>query len=189
MEFFSAICLGIGLSAACGFRVFIPPFLLGLIIRTEWIDIQTDMIWLGSTPALVLMGTAALVEIVAYYIPWLDNALDTLSMPMSILAGITMMAFSMEGYDPWLQWSLAVIGGGAVASTIQFFTSFLRLILTAMTAGLGNWIQSTVEAVTALLMTLISIAVPIIGMILALIMLMIIFRRLWKKRVNHSHEN
>jgi hypothetical protein len=37
------------------------------------------MTWLGSDAALVAFATALVVEIGAYYVPWLDNALDTIA--------------------------------------------------------------------------------------------------------------
>ncbi len=188
MELFTAICLGIGLSAACGFRVFIPPFLLGISVRLGWMDASSGLEWVGGDPALVLLGTAAVMEIIAYYVPWLDNALDAIATPASIFAGVLMTAFSLEGFDPWIQWSVALLGGGAAASVIQVFTGFLRLIISSATAGLGNWVQSTVEALSASIMSLLAITVPVAAMVLAVVIIIFILRRprKWRKHADEG---
>ena len=76
MEIVFSILMGLGLSAACGFRIFIPLLVAGIGIHAGALHPAPDFTWLGSTPALVGFGTATLLEIAAYYIPWLDNVLD-----------------------------------------------------------------------------------------------------------------
>ena len=76
METLLSVCLGLGLAAACGLRVFLPLFLGGLAARLEVLDLHENFEWMGSTTALVVFGLATVLEILSYHIPVLDNALD-----------------------------------------------------------------------------------------------------------------
>ena len=71
-----SVLTGIGLAAACGFRVFVPLLALGLAGRAHLLPLNESFAVLSTLPTLIALGTAALVEVAAYYVPWLDNALD-----------------------------------------------------------------------------------------------------------------
>ena len=73
---FAGVALGIGLAAATGFRVFLPLLIAGLAAHFGHLPLSENFTWLGSTPALITLGTAAAAEIVAYYVPGVDHALD-----------------------------------------------------------------------------------------------------------------
>ena len=82
--------------------------------------------WLGSDIALIMLGTASALEIGAYYIPWLDHALDTVASPAAIVAGVCLTAGFLPEMAPWMKWSLAIIVGGSVTGTVQAATLVLR---------------------------------------------------------------
>src|SRR6187402_3193555 len=52
-----SILAALGLAAACGFRVFVPLFVVSLASRAGALDLSTGFAWIGSTPALVCFGT------------------------------------------------------------------------------------------------------------------------------------
>src|SRR3954465_4567821 len=102
----SAVALGIALSACCGFRIFIPMIAAAIGAHNQWFHLSPDMSWLGSLPAIICFGTAALVEIAAYYFPFLDNILDAVAAPLAIAAG-TVLSFALlpaGAADPLLRW-------------------------------------------------------------------------------------
>mgnify|MGYP002828289055 FL=1 len=111
-----SVMVGVGLSAACGFRVFIPPLVLCIASKAGHVTFGQEFAWMDSNVALAAFGLAALLEVGAYYIPWLDNALDTVAAPAAVVAG-TLTSASVFGQDmsPWLKWSLAAIAGGSAA--------------------------------------------------------------------------
>src|SRR4030042_1380930 len=86
--------VGIGLSAACGFRVFVPLLAMNVAALTGYLQLAPGFEWIGSYPATIAFGTATIVEIFAYYIPWLDHLLDLVTSPAAIIAG-TMATASM----------------------------------------------------------------------------------------------
>ncbi len=73
-----ALCMGIALSAACGLRVFLPLLVLACASRWCNVPISAELAWLHGDAALLCLAAATVLETLAYYIPWLDNALDTI---------------------------------------------------------------------------------------------------------------
>jgi hypothetical protein len=158
MELALSICLGVGLSAACGFRVFVP--LLGLCMASlaGHLDLATGFEWLGTWPAFACFFTATALEIAAYYIPWLDNLLDSIAMPAAVVAGTIITAAVMTEMSPMLRWSLAAIAGGGTAGVIQAGTTMVRGGSTLSTGGLGNFAVSSGELVLSSGLTVLMLA-------------------------------
>ena len=94
-EIFLASVVGISLATAVGFRVFIPLLLVGFASKTQHIQLAGGFEWLGSDVALVMLGIATVVEVIAYHIPYFDHLLDTLSGPVAIGAGTLLMASTL----------------------------------------------------------------------------------------------
>jgi hypothetical protein len=163
-QLISVIALGIGLSACCGFRVFIPLLVAGLGAHFSWMPVAADMQWLASWPAIICFGTAAIVEVGAYYLPFIDNLLDTLATPLAIIAG-TVVAISVlpiGELDPLLKWGLGILSGGAAAGTIQVGSGLLRLLSSKTTAGAGNAVVATAENLAAIGGSVGSLLIPLI---------------------------
>ena len=158
-----SIMIGVALSATCGFRVFVP--LLAVNIGTRALDADGQPLielaggfdWLSSDIALMVFLVATLFEIGGYYIPWIDNLLDTIASPASIVAGTVITASFVTGMDPWLQWLLGVIAGGGAAGAVQATTGVARAGSTVTTGGLGNPIVASVETSGAFLGSALSI--------------------------------
>ena len=163
MEAIMPIMIGVALSATCGFRVFVP--LLAVNIGTRALDADGQPLielaggfdWLSSDIALMVFLVATLFEIGGYYIPWIDNLLDTIASPASIVAGTVITASFVTGMDPWLQWLLGVIAGGGAAGAVQATTVVTRASSTVTTGGLGNPIVASVETSGAFLGSALSI--------------------------------
>lgn len=166
-----SICVGIGLSAACGFRVFVPLLALSIGAMTGHLHLAQSFAWIGSKPALIAFAVATVVEIGAYYIPFLDNLLDTIASPTAALAGVLVTASVMADIDPMWRWTLAVIAGGGIATSTQLATTKLRLASSATTGGLGNHLLSTGEAVMSSGLSFFAIALPVVAVLLVVIIL------------------
>ena len=119
IETILSICLGLGLSAATGFRIFVPLLVVNVAARVGLLSLAPSFEWVGGTPALVTFGLATALEVGAYYIPWLDNFLDTVATPLSVVAGMVVAASVITGIDPYLKWTLAVIAGGGVRAVVE----------------------------------------------------------------------
>jgi hypothetical protein len=159
LEALMALCLGVGLAAAAGFRIFVPPLVLGIAHRLG--APLTDAVpeWIGSWPALIAFGSASLCEIGAYYVPWLDNVLDTIASPAAVIAGILMTGLVLGDLPPFVGWSLAVIAGGGAAAVTQAATVATRALSTGATAGFANFLVSSAEALLALFVAVLAVLV------------------------------
>ena len=183
-----ATLMGISLAAASGFRVFLPPFLLSLAARFNvvwFLDIDligTQFEFFTSTLSIVVLGIATVAEFAAFYAPWIDNALDTIATPASIVAGVAMTAIVLEGNDPIIQWTIAIVAGGGVAATIQSATVATRGLSSTFTFGLGNSAVATGENVASVALTLIAILIPFLSALFVLLIVALLLRMKRKKK-------
>lgn len=170
-----SIFLGVGLAASVGFRVFLPLFALSLASFYGVWDLNDSWEWVGSIAAVITLGVATVIEIFAYFIPWVDNLLDSIAIPLAAIAGTAVMVSTVANLDPVVTWSLAIIAGGGTASAIKGASASGRLVSTATTGGLGNPLVSAVETGTATVVTTAAIFAPVLAAILVIIILIIIF--------------
>ncbi|WP_270090392.1 DUF4126 domain-containing protein [Sphingobacterium sp. SYP-B4668] len=181
-------CIGIGLAAATGFRVFLPFFLLSMASFFDWVPLNTEWSWLASLPTLIITGVATIVEILGYYIPFIDNILDTINIPLATLAGSLLFASQFADMSALPQWALAIIAGGGTAAVIGSGFAGTRATSSATTGGFGNFIVSTIETAGAIVLSILALFAPILGFILAITMCILMIRygrRLWK-RYHHT---
>ncbi|MFO1096665.1 MAG: DUF4126 domain-containing protein, partial [Planctomycetaceae bacterium] len=165
MDLTLGLLCGIGLAAACGFRVFVPLLGTSIAAMSGQLQLSPGFEWMGTLPALITFGTATALEIGAYYIPWLDNLLDVVATPAAAVAGAMLTAAMVTDMSPFLKWTLAVIAGGGVATAVQTGTAALRGASTLTTAGAANPIISTVELATSILMTALAVLLPILAFV------------------------
>jgi hypothetical protein len=152
MEPLLGIPVGLALSTATGLRIFVPLLLTGLAGRLGYVPLTPGMSWIASDTALVAFATATLLEVVGYYVPWLDNLLDTLATPAAIAAGVVATAAVTPELPPLLRWTLAIVAGGGVAGIVQAATALLRVKASAFTAGTGNPVLATGELMGSLIL-------------------------------------
>ena len=192
MEVIVALCLGVALSAACGFRVFMPALAMSLAANYGDFTLSPGLAWIGTEPAMIAFGVATIVEVLAYYIPVVDNLLDMIEIPTAIAVGTVLTAANLGDIDPVLQWSLAAIAGGGTAGIIESATSVTRLASTGMTGGIGNIVLATMEALSAAVLSILALTLPLLaaGLVVGLLVFAIaklmklipsLFRRLKSK--------
>ena len=169
METVLSILIGLGLAAACGFRVFVPLLVMSLASRAGvgHLALGPGFAWIGSTPALLSFSVATVLEIAGYYIPWVDNLLDTVATPAAMVAGIVVTASAMTtDVSPFLKWTLAVVAGGGTTAVFQGITALTRHISSFTTGGLGNPVLATAEAGGSAMLSVLAITVPFLAFLL-----------------------
>ena len=175
-----AIALGVGLAAATGFRVFLPMLIVSGAAYSGSLPLGESFAWLATPPALTMLAVAALVETVAYYVPGVDNLLDTLATPAAFIAGTVVSAAVMTDVSPLMKWTTAVIAGGGVAGLTQSMTALLRAKSTVLTGGLGNAALATAEVGGALTVSILALAAPLAAVLVMGLLLWLAVRLLRK---------
>ena len=175
------IAAGLALAAAAGFRVFVPLLVLSIAARSGWLALGPGFEWVATTQALLVFSTATLLEIAAYYVPFFDNLLDTITAPAAVMAGILASASVMVDLPPWLHYSVAIIGAGSTAGLVAASTSLLRLKSSTLTAGLGNSLLATFELFGAVGVALIAVLVPLLALLMVVALLVYASRRLTRR--------
>ena len=173
--------LGIGLSAATGFRIFIPFFVASVASLTGYLTLSPSFEWIGTYPALIVFGAATILEIAAYYIPWLDNLLDSIATPAAFIAGAILMIAVVSGLPPLAKWALAIIAGSGAAGIVQTGTTITRAAFTTTTGGLVNPVVSTVEAGSSFGLSLLAIFIPVIAGLITIVLLFWLSSKVIKK--------
>jgi len=164
-ETLSGIMIAVGLAAACGFRVFLPPFVVGVLHAAGQIELADSLQWMSSPIALIAFGGAMALEIVAYFVPVVDNVLDSVATPAAVVAGTVVSASVITDMSPLVQWSTAAIIGLGITGPVQLTTAAIRGASTLSTAGIGNPVLAVVEVAGSGLVTALGVFAPVIGIV------------------------
>jgi hypothetical protein len=149
--------------------VFLPLFLTSIAAHAGWVELSGSFEWLDTMPAILMLGVAALLEVLAYYVPGVDNVLDTVATPAAVVAGSVVAAAVMTDLPPIVKWTTAIIAGGGAAGITQGITAMLRAKSTALTGGLGNSVVASGELGGAALVTILAIAFPLVALVVVIL--------------------
>ena len=188
METVLSICIGIGLSAACGFRLFVPLLIMSIASLSGHLTLAHGFAWIGSYPALVAFAVATGLEVAAYYVPWIDNLIDTVATPAAIIAGSLVTASIITDFSPFLKWSLAIIAGGGAAGMVQGTTIMARGMSSVGTGGFGNPLIATAELAGSTLLSILAILAPLLALGLLLAFVFFFVKKLFQKRTKTRTE-
>ena len=182
MEIVLDILIGVGLAATCGFRVFVPFFVLGIAGLSGYLDLGQGFQWIGTWPAVLAFGVATVLEILAYIFPYVDNLLKTASIPIGVVAGVLATAAVITDVHPLLQWSMALIAGGGVAAATGVASSGLHYGVTAVSAGTANPAVSTAESAGSVATAVLAVVVPLVTVLLLLLAVVLVVRHRRRSR-------
>lgn len=170
MEMLLAIMVGLGLSAACGFRVFVPALVAAIALRCGQLQVSSEFAWLGSNIAIIALAIGTLAEICAYFFPFIDNALDAIALPCAVIAGTVLGGAMVSDVAPFLKWSMALIAGGGAAASIHVGMAKVRALSSTTTAGIANPVVAGVEAASSTGMSLLAVFTPVVAGVIALVL-------------------
>ncbi len=166
--------MGIALAASCGFRVFVPLLVAALAVRFGGVHVNESLAWIGSDAAIWCLGVATLIEVLAYYIPWLDNILDTITGPLALVAGTIIMSGMLPDLPTYMQWGIGIVGGAGAAGAVQAGTTTMRAASSATTGGVGNCVVSTGENIMATIGAVLAVVAPILAVIGLIVLIAIV---------------
>jgi len=185
-EIIIAVAIGISLSASSGLRVFVPMLVASIAARMGLFPLNEGFQWLAGWPAILCLGTATIVEIFAYYIPFIDNLLDIITTPLAIGAGTLLLTSVIPIDNDFLKWGTGLLIGGGAAATVQGGTVLTRLASSKLTAGTGNAVVATGEHVAAIGTSVLTLFIPIIIAIIFLTLITIIILKFGKRLFIHN---
>lgn len=187
METILGLCIGVGLSAACGFRVFVPLLVMSIATLMGWYEPAEGFEWLAIPAVCAALGFATICEIAAYYLPWVDNLLDTIATPAAVVAGtLSTMAVSSGEMSQFATWAAALIVGGGTAGVVQMSTVAARGVSTATTGGLGNFVVATGELIV---LSILAFVMPVVITVFVIILVIVVARWVSQKKqekISHS---
>jgi hypothetical protein len=186
-ELITAVAIGIGLAASAGFRVFVPMLVAAIAAKAGILPLNESFQWLSSWTSIAILGTATIVEILAYYIPVVDNLLDTVATPLAVGAGTLLLTSVLPIDSELMKWITGAAVGGGSAAVVQSGSALTRLTSTKMTAGLGNPVVATVENVAATGTSILSLIIPFFVLAIFLLLVILIFTSL-RKRLRRKAE-
>ena len=186
MDTVISLLLGVSLSAACGFRVFVPLLVVSAAAIVGHLNLPANVAWVGTDHALIAFAVASSLEIAGYYIPWFDHLLDTIATPLAIVAGTVVTAATAPDMSPLAQWTLAAIAGGGAAGLTKGLLNVLRLGSTATSGGLTNPILSTIELVASVGLSALAIALPAVAGLVVIGVLLLAGYSLWRFLLNRQ---
>lgn len=112
-----ASALGLGLLA--GARLYATAFVIGLLLRFEWITLPAQ--WqhasvLADTRVLIASGIACAIEFFADKIPWVDTAWDAIHTFVRPIGAALIASSLFTGLSPVSQMLLFLLAGGMAFS-------------------------------------------------------------------------
>ncbi len=176
MQYIISLLIGISLSATSGFRLFVPMLVISYASLTGRLELSPAFEWIGTYPALAAFAIAALLELTAYFIPYVDNLLSTAAVPVSILAGTIITASVMVGLPPMLTWTLAIVAGGGAALGGSSLSNLLHSGSTVTTGGTANPLLSLAETVISVILSVLAVLVPLLAFLLLALLVFVVTR-------------
>ncbi|MCM2263595.1 MAG: DUF4126 domain-containing protein [Desulfuromonadales bacterium] len=181
LDLLHAVLVGIGLSAACGFRVFVPLLGVSIAALAGYLPLSSEFAWLGTWPALLALAVATVLEVGAYSVPVIDHLMDVIAAPAAIVAGTLLMASLLGDASPLLKWSLAVIAGGGAAGIVQAGSMAFRGGSTLLTGGLGNLLVAALEFFGAIVMTVLALLLPLLAIVGLVVMVFVLIHMIIRR--------
>lgn len=181
-ELIASLGLAVALAASAGLRAWLPLLITGGLARAGWVQVGDSFQLLSSTPVLIALGVATVIEILGDKVPAVDHALDVVSTVTRPLAGVVVSASVMWQFtDPMIALGIGLLVGAPAAAVPHALKSGVRLASTATTGGLANPVVSVIEDGLSLGLILLAVLVPIFTGVVVIALGVVAFRA-WRRR-------
>lgn len=177
------VATGVGLAAATGLRAFLPAFVVGVLGRLDLLPLRDGFDWLESTPALVIFGTAVVLEVLADKIPGVDHFLDVAGTALKPAAGAFVLIASLTEMPPLYAAVIGLVVGGSVSGSVHVVKAGLRALVTGATAGTANPGVSAAEDGLSLGGSLLAVFFPVLFFVAVLAAgIFVLYLLRWRRR-------
>jgi len=110
------VLVGLLFSLSAGVRITLPLLALNQLAANHIITLPSNLVWMGSTPTLILLGVACVAETLVHFVPVVGTSVKAVSTPLAFVAGTLLMAVPLSEQTPIVQWTLAGLVGGGLAT-------------------------------------------------------------------------
>ena len=161
-----------GLASSAGLNAYIPLLIVALAARFPLEDpllaLSEPYNLMSSWWAIGLLTVLLLVEMTVDKIPAVDTANDLIQTFIRPTAGALLFAANANVITD-IHPAIAIVAGILLAGSVHTAKGVMRPVVTAGTAGTGNWFVSLVEDIVAFVVSLLSLLLPILAGIAAIL--------------------
>jgi hypothetical protein len=160
-ETIAMVLLGLLFSLSAGVRITLPLLALNQLAAHGVIALPHNLAWLGSTPTLILLGVAFVAETLVHFVPVVGTGVKAASTPLAFVVGTLLMAVPLDDQTPLVQWTLAGIVGGGLATFTHLGITGARTVsapANVATGGLLGAVWNVGEIGVAALLALLGYA-------------------------------
>jgi hypothetical protein len=160
-ETIAMVLLGLLFSLSAGVRITLPLLALNQLAAHGVIALPHNLAWLGSTPTLILLGVAFVAETLVHFVPVVGTGVKAASTPLAFVVGTLLMAVPLDDQTPLVQWTLAGIVGGGLATFTHLGITGARTVsapANVATGGLLGAVLNVGEIGVAALLALLGYA-------------------------------
>lgn len=174
LEALGGLGAAFGLAGSAGLNAYIPLLLVALAARfplsSPLLQLNEPYNLIGSWWAIGLLVVLLGIEMTVDKIPAVDTLNDTIQTFIRPAAGALLFAANANIITD-IHPILAILAGLLIAGTVHTTKGVVRPVVTATTAGTGNWLVSLVEDIISFVISLLAILIPLFAAIVLLVLL------------------
>lgn len=179
-----------GLSSSAGLNAYIPLLIVALAGRfpldNPLIELAQPYDALSSWWAIGVLAVLLVIEMLVDKVPAVDSVNDVIQTVIRPTAGAVLFAANAQVITD-ISPVITIIAGLLLAGSVHVTKGVIRPVVTASTAGTGNWLVSIIEDVIAFFVSILSIIIPILAFILTLIFLFLGFNWFRRRRMKKNY--
>lgn len=174
-----------GLSSSAGLNAYIPLLIVALAARfplnQPFLALQEPYNFIGNSWVIAILVVLLIIETLVDKVPAIDTMNDFIQTFIRPTAGAILFAANAQIITE-VSPIIALVCGLILAGGVHATKGVVRPVVTATTAGTGNWIVSIIEDIAAFILSLLSILVPLIAIILVVFLAIGIISWLGRRR-------
>lgn len=182
MESLGGVFAAFGLSASAGLNAYVPLLIVAVMGRfTDWITLAEPWDALTSGWVIAVLLILTVIEFFVDKIPAVNHINDAIQTVVRPAAGAILFAASAKVITD-IHPILAIVAGILVAGGVHTVkATTVRPAVTATTAGAGNVPVSIAEDVTATVLSILAVVLPVVIAALIILFTSFVVWWLWRR--------
>lgn len=182
MDSLLSVFTAFGLSSSAGLNAYLPLLVVALMARfTDLVSLSSPWDALESWWVIGVLAVLLLIEVLVDKVPAVDSVNDVIQTFIRPVAGAVLFAAN-AGIIGEAHPVLSLICGLLVAGGVHAAKATARPVVTGASAGTLNPVVSVVEDIVSLVVAILSIVLPLVGLVLLLLLVVWLIRRRRRRR-------